>query len=204
MSSTDTRQLLVDAALRAFAEDGVVNASLLEITRMAGQRNRGAVHYHFGSRERLLVAALEQQSAVVRPRELELLARARERSDDLAAAIEAIVRPVVELAEAGWRGRCYLMIVADLLAVGQGSSGSAIGSVLERTGGWEVFELIIDRMPPMDDAMRHHRLHLLTAFVLRSSADRARSAPERRLDSERFIANLISMATAMLSAPVPD
>ena len=33
----------------AFAEHGVQNASLVEITRRAGQRNSGALHYHFGS-----------------------------------------------------------------------------------------------------------------------------------------------------------
>ncbi len=58
MTASDTRQLLIDAATRAFAEHGVHNASLLEITRQAGQRNRGAVHYHFGSREGMLVAVL--------------------------------------------------------------------------------------------------------------------------------------------------
>lgn len=203
MSAADTRELLIDAALRAFAEHGIHNASLLEITRMAGQRNRGAVHYHFGSRDRLLVAALEQQSAVLRPRELELLGLARLRPGDLAAAIEALVRPVVELAEAGWRGRCYLMIVADLLADGHAPSDGAIATVLESTGGWEVVELIIERMPPMDEVLRRHRLHLLTGFVLRSAADRARTDDERRLDTERFIVNLTSMATAMLLAPVP-
>ena len=52
------------AATRAFAEHGVTNASLLDITRQAGQRNRGAVHYHFGSREGLLAAVLEQHPQV--------------------------------------------------------------------------------------------------------------------------------------------
>ena len=46
--ATGTRQRLLDAALRAFAEQGVGTASLVDITRRAGQRNRGAVHYHFG------------------------------------------------------------------------------------------------------------------------------------------------------------
>ncbi len=50
-SGAETRERLLVAATRAFAEHGVANASLLDITRQAGQRNRGAVHYHFGSRE---------------------------------------------------------------------------------------------------------------------------------------------------------
>ena len=52
-------------------------ASLLEITRQAGQRNRGAVHYHFGSRTGMLVAVLEQHLDVLAARERELLTIAR-------------------------------------------------------------------------------------------------------------------------------
>ena len=57
-----TREQLIDAATRAFAEHGVDAASLVEITRRAGQRNRGAVHYHFGGRDGLLVAVLEEHA----------------------------------------------------------------------------------------------------------------------------------------------
>ncbi|MFC6343132.1 TetR family transcriptional regulator, partial [Nocardioides hankookensis] len=73
----DTRTALVEAAARTFAEDGVQNASLVEVTRRAGQRNRGAVHYHFGSRDGLLVAVLEQHTAFLATREGELLEIAR-------------------------------------------------------------------------------------------------------------------------------
>ncbi len=109
----DTRHRLIEAATREFAEHGIHAASLLEITRQAGQRNRGAVHYHFGSREGMLVAVLEQRVDFLAEREKELLARARSLpDDDLASVVEAFVRPSVELAEQGWQGRCYLVIAA--------------------------------------------------------------------------------------------
>ncbi len=112
----DTRHRLIEAATREFAEHGVHAASLLEITRQAGQRNRGAVHYHFGSREGMLVAVLEQRVDFLAERERELLARARSLpDDDLASVVEAFVRPSVELAEQGWQGRCYLVIAAQLV-----------------------------------------------------------------------------------------
>ena len=62
--ASDTRQKLLDAAARAFAEDGVFNASLIEITRQAGQRNRGALHYHFGSRDGVLCAVIDRQDGL--------------------------------------------------------------------------------------------------------------------------------------------
>ncbi|MDP2775381.1 MAG: TetR family transcriptional regulator, partial [Nocardioides sp.] len=111
----ETRQLLVDAATREFAESGVHTASLLEVTRRAGQRNRGAVHYHFGTREGLLVAVLEEQVEFLAQRERDLLAVARERPGDLGSVVEAFVRPSVELADQGWKGRCYLRILCELV-----------------------------------------------------------------------------------------
>ncbi len=97
-AAAGTRSRLIEAATEAFAEHGVFTASLVEITRRAGQRNRGAVHYHFGSREGLLVAVLEQHTAFLAEREGELLDKARTTpDDDLGSVLEAIVRPAVEL-----------------------------------------------------------------------------------------------------------
>jgi AcrR family transcriptional regulator len=72
-SAEDTRRKLVDAAARAFARDGVFSASLVDITRQAGQRNRGALHYHFGSRQGVLCAVLERHVDFLARREGELL-----------------------------------------------------------------------------------------------------------------------------------
>src|SRR3954469_24762983 len=99
-SATETRRKLVDAAAKAFAQDGVFTASLIDITRQAGQRNRGALHYHFGSREGVLCAVLERHVEFLAQREGELLERALAQSDDdLRSVVEAIVRPAAELAE---------------------------------------------------------------------------------------------------------
>src|SRR5438067_13513485 len=104
--ASKTREKLVDAAARAFAEDGVFSASLVDITRKAGQRNRGALHYHFGSREAVLCAVLERHVDFLARREGELLALAMQTPDsDVPSVVEAIVRPAAELAESGCRGR---------------------------------------------------------------------------------------------------
>lgn len=56
--STSTRDKLLDAAARLFAERGIDNVSIREIVRTAGQHNASAVHYHFGSRGEVLRAVL--------------------------------------------------------------------------------------------------------------------------------------------------
>jgi AcrR family transcriptional regulator len=209
MTAADTRQHLIDAATRAFAEHGVHNASLLEITRQAGQRNRGAVHYHFGSREGMLVAVLESEADFLAPREHELLAVAEARpDDDVASVFEAVVRPSVELAETGWRGRCFLQIVAQLIDQESGGTSPDVQAALNRTGGVEVYDLLQRRLPPMSDRIRDERITLVTTFLLRSIADRARAldhdpdgAGRRQLPTEEFVRNLIAMVTAMITAP---
>ncbi|WP_395696137.1 TetR family transcriptional regulator [Nocardioides sp.] len=203
----DTRTALVEAATEVFAEHGVATASLVEVTRRAGQRNRGAVHYHFGSRAGLLVAVLEQHAPFLAAREGELLARARTTPpDDVAAVLEAVVRPAVELAETGPPGSRYLVVVGQLVE-DHDRLDPGVAEALRRTGGYAVYDLLEQRLPPMDPALRNERLALVTGFILRSVADRARQAasPGRaQLPTERFVRNLVAMAAAMATAPAVD
>jgi AcrR family transcriptional regulator len=205
----ETRSRLVEAATVAFAEDGVFTASLVEVTRRAGQRNRGAVHYHFGTREGLLIAVLEQHSAFLAEREGELLDRARTRPDgDIASVIEAIVRPSVELAEQGPSGRRYLAIVGQLVEE-YDRVGPEVVAALDRTGGVPVYELLTQRMPECDEALRLERKALVTSFMLRSIADRARAlqsqTPGRaQLPTDRFVHNLVAMVAGALTAPIDE
>jgi AcrR family transcriptional regulator len=206
VSADDTRHRLVDAATAVFAEDGVFSASLVEITRRAGQRNRGAVHYHFGSRESLLVAVLHQHVPFLAAREGELLDQARTTpDDDLTAVLEAIVRPAVELAETGPSGRQYLVIVGQLVEEFD-RLDEAVAAELSATGGYAVYELLAERMAPLDEALLNERLALITGFILRSVADRARAServePGRaQLSTERFVRNLVTMAAGMATCP---
>jgi TetR/AcrR family transcriptional regulator, regulator of cefoperazone and chloramphenicol sensitivity len=55
----DTKQRLIDSAGEIFAAQGFAAASIREICRKAGA-NVAAVHYHFGDKEQLYLACLEQ------------------------------------------------------------------------------------------------------------------------------------------------
>jgi len=200
--SISTRQRLIEAANHAFAEQGVQGASLVEVTRQAGQRNRGAVHYHFGGRDQLLAAVLEEHAEFLSRREGELLAIACSRPrDDVASVVEAIIRPAVELAESGESGRNYLLIVGELVELGPDERSEAVQEAMSRTGGYEVYGVLADRVPKMDDELRVERFSLMTIFIIGSVARRARGQGRPQLSSERFVANLITMATAMVGAP---
>jgi AcrR family transcriptional regulator len=209
MPASATRRKLVDAATRSFAENGVFTASLIEITRQAGQRNRGALHYHFGSRTGVLCAVLAEHVEFLARREGELLSVALAApDDDVRSVVEAIVRPAAELAESGWRGRSFLLILAELVDEDPATLGDEVNAVLAKTGGYAVYALLEERMGDFSAEVRIERFSLATGFVLRAVADRARALGRRRLpgraqlDHEAFVHNLVAMAAAALSAPL--
>lgn len=213
-TAQETRRRLVEAATSVFAEDGVFTGSLVEVTRRAGQRNRGAVHYHFGTREGLLVAVLRQHVTFLAVREGELLSAARTTpAHELGPVLEAIVRPAVELAETGASGRQYLVIVGQLVEEFD-RLDEAVAAELAATGGYAVYDLLAQRMPPLDPALHSERLALITSFILRTVADRARAieraqvegaAPGRaQLSTERFVRNLVTMAAGLAATPPVD
>ena len=71
----------------------------------------------------------------------------------------------------------------------------------------EVYALLAERIPAMDDALRNERFALVTAFILGSIARRVRAGGgggRRQLSADRFVANLVQMAAAMVSAPTVD
>lgn len=210
-----TRQRLIEAAAQGFADHGIQTASLVEITRQAGQRNRGAVHYHFRSREGLLAAILDEHAEFMAARQGELLALAMERPDhDVASVVAVIVRSCIELAEASVSGRNYLKIVAEISEDDPASHTPEVEAALARSGGYQVYALLGERtlraVDGLDAGVRDHRLLLMTAFVLGSIARRIRSLEtpgasggRPQLDTDRFVEDLISMAAAMMLVPAP-
>ena len=69
----DTRERLIRAAEKLFAERGVSGVSLREINREAGAKNAVAVQYHFGDRDGLLRAVLAKHWPDVEARRHALL-----------------------------------------------------------------------------------------------------------------------------------
>jgi len=206
--ASKTKAKLLDSAARAFARDGVFNASLIDITRQAGQRNRTALSYHFGSRDGILCAVIDRHALFLARREGELLDDAR-RATGLEPVVEALVRPAAELADSGWRGRCCLLIIAELTGEDRTQYSDELQEVLARTGGNEVFALLVERTGVLTDALRTERFSLMVMFILRAIADRARLLERRtrhgrpQLDHEPFVRNLVAMAAAAMAAPAP-
>lgn len=104
--SASTRERLIEAAVRLFGERGIEATSLRALTDTAGS-NIAAVNYHFGSKEGLLRAVIDQTMRAVndeRALRLDELESAAQ-PVSIAALVRAFVEPGVGLTEGhGHRG----------------------------------------------------------------------------------------------------
>jgi AcrR family transcriptional regulator len=207
-AETSTRDKLLDAAARLFAERGIDNVSIAEIVRAAGQRNASAVHYHFGNRNEILRALLAQHVPAVHDRRVELLEQARSRPEtDVRSAVEAIVRPLTELAQRGWRERAYLQIGSELTHWLARADSPDMAELMRRTEGFEAWKLVRKRARgdlPAD--LWDERQEIAISFIGRAAADRARLLDEEGehpvLSDDRFVDNLIAMVVGAMTAPM--
>jgi AcrR family transcriptional regulator len=200
-----TPDLLVDAAARLFAERGVDNVAIAEIVRAAGQRNTSAIHYHFGSRDEVLRAVLARHVPELAQRRVVLLEEARARpAADVRSAADAIVRPVTELAQGGWRQRAYLQIGSEL-AGSLDRVSPEIQELLQQTAGYEAWELLGRRCPKIPVDLWRLRQDLCIVFIGRAAADRARQLDQggkrHVLSDDLFVDNLVEMLLGAMTAP---
>jgi AcrR family transcriptional regulator len=99
-NAAETRERLLDAAERLFAEEGITRTSLRAITLAAGV-NVAAIHYHFGSKEALLQGVFARRLVPVNQERLERLERieagAAGGALPLEPVLEAFLAPVLSL-----------------------------------------------------------------------------------------------------------
>ncbi|MEM9151354.1 MAG: TetR/AcrR family transcriptional regulator [Cyanobacteria bacterium P01_F01_bin.3] len=92
-SSTDTKEQILNAAERLFAERGFSGTTLRNVVSKAGV-NLAAVHYHFGSKEELFRAAVARFASPVVERELAILDQLQ--ASDQPLTVEAILTALIE------------------------------------------------------------------------------------------------------------
>jgi AcrR family transcriptional regulator len=111
-----TREQILTAAERLFAEYGVCAASNRRISEAAGQGNTAAVGYHFGGKADLVRAIVRRHAVPIEELRARMVAAA-EGSDDVRDWVSCMVRPVTEhLAALGsptWYARFLAQVGTD-------------------------------------------------------------------------------------------
>ena len=103
-----TKEQIVLAAERLFAERGYEGVSLREIGAAAGSGNNSAVQYHFGSKEQLVVAIFENRLTYIDDRRAILIAQLE--PHDIRTWVECYVLPLLEQGEID--GSHYMSFIA--------------------------------------------------------------------------------------------
>lgn len=111
-----TRERILTAAERLFAEHGVCAVSNRQVSETAGQGNNAAVGYHFGTKTHLVRAIIRRHAEPVERIRERLLADMDD-SADVRDWVACLVRPVTEhLADLGpltWYARFVAQVATD-------------------------------------------------------------------------------------------
>lgn len=194
--SQKTRRQLIDAAEALFADKGIDNVSLVDISRAALQKNRNALQYHFGDKEGLINAVLDKHSegiAEERHQRLDELERAA--TFTLRDVVEVLVVPLAaKLADE--EGMAYLKINSQLMA-----SDHYAGLRLQRASqipeARRLEQVTARKMPRLARPVMLARMLLVDTMLFNGLA--AFASRFSRRDRRVFINTLIDSITAVLS-----
>ncbi|MBO3675838.1 TetR/AcrR family transcriptional regulator [Streptomyces sp. NEAU-YJ-81] len=116
--STETREAIMAAAERLYAEHGLVAVSNRQISEAAGQGNVAAVGYHFGTRADLVRAIMGKHSEAIeriRQRMLEETRGSREVRDWVACLVRPAPEHLATLGLPSWYARFAVQVMTDPL-----------------------------------------------------------------------------------------
>lgn len=203
----NTKTAILDAAEELMADHGIAGISLRAILLRAGA-NSAALHYHFGSREKVVAAILTRRGRHQDIRRLEMLGELESKSEppSVLDIIEVIVDPMVEmLYEEGEQGRQFVRFVARLQAdrssVLRNEEDQHFPELRERLG-----RLVTLACPHLPEAGLRRRLTMVLDTTLLSLASADVMAEE--WDSDEHTAALLEYVVTLkrflvggLSAP---
>nr|SBO94024.1 Transcriptional regulator, TetR family [Nonomuraea gerenzanensis] len=200
----DTREAILDAAERLFAEQGVGEVSNRQIGQAAGQANNFAVGYHFGTKADLVRAIVRRHTAVTEERRLRMLAEIGE-PDDPRAWIACLVRPATGQLDAlgvpSWRARCLAQFdtvpALRQIVVDESVAAPSMGRTLEG-----MFRLL----PDLPEEVHRERADMSRLLVVHTLAERERAlhegGPAARTGWEATAVGLIDALAGLWLAPV--
>src|SRR5882762_8335795 len=111
-----TREALLDAAERLFAEHGVHAVANRQISLAAGQGNNAAVNYHFGTKAELVRAVSRrhaEQIEVDRVRMMDAIGDSTELRDWVACAVRPVTEHLEDLGTPSWYARFIAQVTSD-------------------------------------------------------------------------------------------
>lgn len=114
--SLRTQAKIVATAERLFAARGIDSVSLSEINRAAGQGNKSAVHYHFGSKTGVLEAILSKHTSKIEAFREERLAALGPEPTERELVSPVVLSIVDRLDDVEGGGRDFVIMMAQAIS----------------------------------------------------------------------------------------
>ena len=205
--ATGTKEQILDAAERMFAENGIHAVSLRAIIAEADV-NLAAVHYHFGSKDALVEAVFERRVGPVNEARLAWLDRLEAEWDGappVEEVLRAFVTPAIQLAMDSERGRTFMKTCGRFYT----EAGDQLQPIFDR-----LFRKIIERYvaafqkacPELPPAELLWRFHFTVGVMVHTLLD---SEKLRRIscgacdpsDVEAVVERMVNFAAAGMKTP---
>lgn len=201
-----TREAILIAAERLFAEHGVFAVSNRQVSEAAGQGNNAAVGYHFGTKTDL-VRAIEHKHAVPVEKLRERRLTQMRDSEDLRDWVGALVLPLTdyltELGNPTWYARFAAQVMADPAYHHTIASGALALPALVR-----VLEGINRCLPDLPADVRAQRTVMGRNLLIHSCAEYERAIADGsqrpRITWRSASSGLIDAIVGLWRAPVTE
>ncbi|WP_329247088.1 TetR family transcriptional regulator [Actinoallomurus sp. NBC_01490] len=199
-----TREAILAAAERLFAEHGVFAVSNRQISEAAGQGNNAAVNYHFGTKTDLVRAIVRRHSEAIERIRVRMVAEAAG-SDDLRDWVACFVRPNAEhlatLDSPTWFARFAAQVMTDPelreIMTAESLTSPSLSRAVEETKRC---------LPELPAEVRAERDEMIRQLMMHVTAERERALadgrPTARATWHDAATGLIDAIVGLLQAPV--
>lgn len=199
-----TRELILAAAERLFAEHGVLAVSNRQVSEAAGQGNNAAVGYHFGTKADLVRAIVRKHAGQIDRLRVQMLAGIAD-SSDVRDWVACLIRPSTEhLAALGsptWYARFGAQVMTDpaLRAI-------MVDESLASPSLMQILDGLHRCLPALPPEVRAERGEMARQLMLHTLAERERAlaegTPTPRSTWHEAATGLIDAIVGLWLAPV--
>ncbi|MFI5933701.1 TetR/AcrR family transcriptional regulator [Actinoplanes sp. NPDC051494] len=200
----NTRELILTAAERLFAERGLLAVSNRQVSEAAGQGNNAAVGYHVGTKADLIRAVARRHLDPMEQRRRRLLLR-HDGSQEPRILVTVLVHPFTDhlagLGRPTWYARFAAQVMTDPL-----HRAVIIEEALEAPTMQAVAEGLARCLPELPPDALAARQHMMRNLIVHTCAEQERALAEGNGDPVAAWAGtaaaLTDAITGLLTAPV--
>ncbi|NGP05140.1 TetR/AcrR family transcriptional regulator [Rhodococcus sp. 14C212] len=198
MTQITSRERMIDAAEELIAEGGIAAMTLRQVHARAGQSNRVAAQYHFGSKSGLIAAVVERRMSIINEHRRVILSRIGQagRAVTSRELVEALTIPFVQetvMRKTSYYARFLVQCMNDPLFVDMIYEKSYADTVRE------VMDRLVERSPLPVETARNRAMNM--AHLIAVTVARIEGSITEIDDLPARITDLVDSCVGLFEAP---